>query len=296
VDQRPAIVFCSDALRPSAVDEHFAGEARAVRDLGGTVLLLDHDALLGGDLRVALRRFPDDAGPCWYRGWMMPAACYGLLEEGIAERGGSLVVTSDRFRAAHELPGWYPAFAAVTAESAWHPWQPGAIPGPDEVQALSAELGGGPAIVKDYVKSRKAEWAEACFVPDLADTDTAGAVVRRMVELQGSALAGGIVVRRFEAYLSDGGRAAESRVWWVHGDVAVVTTHPDAPAMVGKPDLDAVGPAVRALGSPFVTTDMALRADGAWRVVEVGDGQVSDLPATADPAPLMRALLGAASV
>jgi hypothetical protein len=41
----------------------------------------------------------------------------------------------------------------------------------------------------------------------------------------------------------------------------------------------------------FVTTDLARRADGRWRVIEVGDGQVSDLPSTVDPADLIRALL-----
>ncbi|WP_446220731.1 ATP-grasp domain-containing protein [Micromonospora sp. IBHARD004] len=33
-----------------------------------------------------------------------------------------------------------------------------------------------------------------------------------------------------------------------------------------------------ALDLPLVTADLALRADGVWRVVEVGDGQVSDRP------------------
>jgi hypothetical protein len=28
---------------------------------------------------------------------------------------------------------------------------------------------------------------------------------------------------------------------------------------------------------PFVAADLALRADGTWRVIELGDGQVSDL-------------------
>jgi hypothetical protein len=37
-------------------------------------------------------------------------------------------------------------------------------------------------------------------------------------------------------------------------------------------------------------TDVACRADGVWRVIEVGDGQVSDLPSTADPAALLRRL------
>ncbi|MDJ0344038.1 ATP-grasp domain-containing protein [Streptomyces sp. H10-C2] len=45
-----------------------------------------------------------------------------------------------------------------------------------------------------------------------------------------------------------------------------------------------------ALGCRFVTTDLALRTDGRWRVVEVGDGQVSDLPQGTDPAGLIREL------
>jgi hypothetical protein len=35
---------------------------------------------------------------------------------------------------------------------------------------------------------------------------------------------------------------------------------------------------IAGLGLPFVTVDLALRADGVWRVIEVGDGQVSDRP------------------
>jgi hypothetical protein len=38
---------------------------------------------------------------------------------------------------------------------------------------------------------------------------------------------------------------------------------------------------------PFVTVDLARREDGAWRVVELGDGQVSDRPATTAPADLI---------
>jgi hypothetical protein len=53
---------------------------------------------------------------------------------------------------------------------------------------------------------------------------------------------------------------------------------------------DAVGGRVRGLGAPFVTTDLAMRSDGVWRVIEVGDGQVSDLPAAEDPARLIQAL------
>jgi hypothetical protein len=45
------------------------------------------------------------------------------------------------------------------------------------------------------------------------------------------------------------------------------------------------GTVERAVGSRparFVTVDVALSEEGATRVVEVGDGQVSDLPQKAD--------------
>ena len=50
------------------------------------------------------------------------------------------------------------------------------------------------------------------------------------------------------------------------------------------------GSLVAGLGLPFVTVDLALRADGGWRVVELGDGQVSDRPAAIAPGALIDAL------
>jgi ATP-grasp domain, R2K clade family 3 len=41
---------------------------------------------------------------------------------------------------------------------------------------------------------------------------------------------------------------------------------------------------------PFVTADFARREDGVWRLIELGDGQVSDRPATTPPHALITAL------
>ena len=43
---------------------------------------------------------------------------------------------------------------------------------------------------------------------------------------------------------------------------------------------------IAAFKLPFVTVDFALRDDGAWRVIELGDGQISD---PASPHPTTRA-------
>jgi hypothetical protein len=286
----PGVLCCADSLRPRRVDEHFAAEAEAVREAGGTVGLIDHDALLRGDADAAVARVPGDLGPAWYRGWMVPAARYRELAKALAARGGGLLVPPDDYRRAHELPGWYDVFAGVTPQSVWCAAEPGRLLSTEDIVKLVAPLGTGPGIVKDFVKSRKHEWDEACYLPDLADTPAVHRVVRRFVELQDTDLAGGVVVRAFEAFVATGPDAGEARVWWLDGEPVVVGAHPDTPDRAPVPDLTAVRPLVRALGCRFVTTDLARRADGAWRVVEVGDGQVSDRPSTVDPAALVAAL------
>ncbi|WP_055590197.1 ATP-grasp domain-containing protein [Streptacidiphilus griseoplanus] len=294
----PAILLPCDPLAPRRTDGHFAEEASVARDLGGVTALIDHDALLAGDAESAVSRVPHGLRAAWYRGWMVPSAAYARLARALDGRGCTLLTTPGSYTAAHELPGWYEVFEGATPPSCWLPGV-GAVPSSVELAAAAGRLGGsGPAVVKDYVKSRKHEWDEACFIPELADTTALHRVVSRFVELQGEDLAGGVVLRAFEPYAASGGvRSEESRVWWVDGEAVLVTSHPDWPIPpagrpVADPDLAGVRPLVHALGCRFVTTDLARRTDdGRWRVVEVGDGQVSDLPRGADPAPLLAALI-----
>ncbi|MFI6874371.1 ATP-grasp domain-containing protein [Streptomyces sp. NPDC050400] len=285
-----ALLTCLDPLRPRRPDPHFAAAAAAARELGAAVALLDHEALDRGRPAEAVAGVPTGLGPLWYRGWMLTRDRYAALAAALAERGATLLTDARQYGRAHELPGWYEQFAAVTPASVWLPAEPGRTPPPARLAALAAPLGPGPVVVKDYVKSRKHEWHEACFVPDASDTERLAAVVGRFMELQQDSFRGGIVLRAFEDFTGD-----EVRVWWTDGAPAFTTAHPDAPTTaepsLPRPELDRLAPLVRALGCRFVTTDLALRSDGTWRVVEVGDGQVSDLPAAADHRTLLHALL-----
>ncbi|PJN22895.1 ATP-grasp domain-containing protein [Kitasatospora sp. CB02891] len=299
----PTVILPSDPLLPRRTDPHFAWEAGLIRAAGGRPALLDHDALLAGDVEAAVRRVPAGSGGLWYRGWMIPVARYAALAEALADRGCNLLTGSGEYAAAHELPGWYRTFEPVTPVSSWLPgrsWDRSAL-----ASAASTLGGQGPAIVKDYVKSRKHEWHEACYVPELADLDAVERVAARFAELQGEFLAGGLVLRRFEDFAQTAdGRAEEARVWWLDGEPVLIGPHPDCPLSRVEPDLSAVRPLVQELGCRFVTTDLARPAAGTgdhnggaesgWRVVEVGDGQVSELPSGVDAEVLFRALVGAA--
>lgn len=96
------------------------------------------------------------------------------------------------------------------------------------------------------------------------------------------------MLRRFEQFTG-----AEVRTWWIDGVCRLVTAHPDTPDQLPPADAHVPGLAlvVAELALPFVTIDLARRADGAWRVIELGDGQVSDRPATTAAEALIEALL-----
>ncbi|MFC3493989.1 ATP-grasp domain-containing protein [Glycomyces rhizosphaerae] len=286
-----AFLYCADMLSPRRPDEHFAAEAALAVGLGASIALIDHDALTRGDADRAVARVPEGLGEAWYRGWMVTGDRYTELHRALVERGVHLATAPEQFRSAHELPGWYGRFATLTPSSRWIPLRAGEVPAHDALASAVGELPGGPGMVKDFVKSRKGE-PEAFFIEDLGDLEAVRKVAECFIERQGPDLAGGLVLRAFEDFAGSGGRAAEARVWWVRGEPVVVGPHPDQPRTVVDPDLTGVAESVAALGCPFVTTDLAQRADGGWRVVEVGDGQVSDFPSGIDPEPLLRALSG----
>lgn len=270
-------------LRPRHPDEHFAAEAQAARAAGIDVAVVDHDALArGADARRAVASV-SGSGTAVYRGWMLRSERYAAFADLLADRGVVLRTTAEHYRRAHELPGWYAALAAATPQSVW-------TTGSDRANFDRArfELGAGPAVLRDYSKSMKHYWNEATFIPDLEDGAAAWHVARRFLELRDDDFAGGFVLRRFERFTS-----AEVRTWWVDGVCVLIGPHPDSPrdpAPAGI-DLAPIAPMIAGLGLPFVTVDLALRADGEWRVIELGDGQVSDRPTTIEPQTMITALL-----
>ena len=270
----------SDPLRPRRADGHFLPEAEAARDLGVPVCLVDHDALVRGRPDEALRGVPAGEDVV-YRGWMLRSDQYAVLAALLEQRGATLRTTPAQYARAHELPGWIDALADVTPVSVW-------TYGPEleKFDAACARLGSGPAVLRDYVKSLKHCWHEAAFIPDVADTAAARSVAQRFLDLREDDFTGGFVLRRFEKFTS-----VEARTWWADGRCALVTAHPDTPdEAVPAPLLDGVASIVEQLGLPFVTVDLVLRDDGAWRVVELGDGQVSDRPSSTPAADLLRLL------
>lgn len=276
------LLLPADPLRPRRVDEHFAPEAQAARDAGIDVALVDHDALTSvGSTSNALAGVPPSTDAV-YRGWMLTSEQYARFEETAGQRGTAFRTSGSQYRAAHELPGWYDIFRPVTPEAAVARGF-----GRDDLVGCLAQLADGPAVLRDYVKSAKHYWSEAAFVPDVTDVDRAWTVAQRFLDLRGEDRTGGFVLRRYEPF-----GPSEVRTWWIDGRCALVTAHPDTPDQPPPVDVDvsSLPPLVAQLGAPFVTVDLAPLPDGRWRVVELGDGQVSDRPSTTPAAQLLQAI------
>jgi hypothetical protein len=263
-------------MRETTVDEEFTGEARVARELALHVTLTDHDSLSSSEPSASFRKVSEEPQDAFYRGWMLQTDAYALMYAKAAERGVRLRTSPQQFGAAHYITGWIDLFEGYTPATVIV--DPSASA--DEIKAAARELGSFSFIVKDFVKSRKHEWDTACFAKSL---ETLPAVVAEFIRLQEDSLVGGIVIREFVDL--DFSRP-ELRVWWVDGRPVLTTVHPDYDSHSVPSDpsdkplvfLSEITPLVQKLGNPFVTTDIARKADGSWTVVEVGDGQVSGFP------------------
>jgi hypothetical protein len=187
-----------------------------------------------------------------YRGWMVKGEEYSALARAIEKSGGKAFTSPKEYLATHHLPNWYPLLADLTPETR-------VFPADADIVAELRALGWSNYFLKDYVKSLKT--ARGSIVRDPAE---ALAVIAEMWEYRGM-IEGGICVRRVEDYV----RESEQRFFVLHG-VGYA-------ALDGAPIPEVVRQCGERLPSKFFSVDVARRQDGLLRVVEVGDGQVSDL-------------------
>lgn len=196
------LLFPAEPFAGRIPDEAYAAELQAAEQRGLTTSLVDFEALLEGDTARALRWVSrtDEVHTAVYRGWMMRPEIYTVLYEALQVRGWTLVNTPAQYIHTHHLPRSFDLIADISPRTIWIP---ASTPQAVNREALKAALGSfGPhaVIVKDYVKSRKHEWAEACFIPDASDTPQAMGVIETFLTRQDEGFQGGVVLRAFEAF------------------------------------------------------------------------------------------------
>jgi hypothetical protein len=285
------LIYCSEPFSPARVDAAYEREAEAATGAGFEYGLVDFEAL--ADERKpagAVRRVKAASSPelAVYRGWMLRPGTYARLYGALAEKGLRLINTPEAYKHCHHFPESYPVIEGHTPTSVSVPADESF--GVEKVMTMLAPFGDRAVILKDYVKSRKHEWDEACYIPSAADRESVERVVRRFLELQEGEINGGLVFREyvnfqplgthsksgmpltkeFRLFFLDGG-LLHSLEYWEEGDYSGVS-----------PPAGLFGDVAREVQSRFFTMDVAQRVDGEWMIIELGDGQVAGLPGNAD--------------
>lgn len=151
-------------------------------------------------------------------------------------------------------------------------------------------FGDSPLIVKDFVKSRKHEWFEACFIPSASDENAAMKVINTFIERQGEDLQGGLVLREYVEFEPIGTHpqsgmplTKEYRIFFLDGEpVYWVYYWEEGDYEAEEPPIDMFREIAGQVESHFFTMDLAKLKDRGWTIVELGDGQVAGLPELAD--------------
>lgn len=237
-----------DAKQP---DETFREEYFAVqRDLAGKVevgLFAETPA----DIAFRVPAPATEAGVVTlYRGWMLSPEIYDKFRRAIEKTGGSLRVSKKEYLKAHWLPEWYPDIGDLTAPTI-------VFPEGVNVGAHMRTSNWKSFFVKDFVKSSNTGGGSLVHSFDQIDR-----VVADIRHYRGG-LEGGVCIRQGEKYLP----GTERRYFVINGVPWGAENH--------IPDV--VHQCATRMAMPFYSVDVAERDDGVLRIIELGDGQVSDI-------------------
>lgn len=242
------LLYPSSPLIRREPDEQFAAEVEAVRAAGLPISLFSLENFQCGEFR-ATPAIPAST-EVLYRGWMLSGPEYEKLNAALGQNHTKLLISPQEYLANHHLPNWYPEIKDLTPETRIFPADC------DLVSELKG-LNWPEYFIKDYVKSLKTALGSRFSRPEQVSP-----IVEEMRTYRG-VIEGGFCVRRVEAFLP----GTEQRYFVLHG--APHSPSGEIPPIVCE--------CVKRLKNRFYSVDVVQRADGQLRIVEVGDGQVSDL-------------------
>ena len=240
-------LYPSDPFDKKSPDDDYREEYEAAIAAGLSCCLFSLEDFELGEFRP--RPAPEAGATVLYRGWMLTLDKYSKLCDAIHAKGAIPLTSPEAYAHCHHLPNWYALCSELTPTTVFLSRDA------DFVKELSGLEWPG-YFVKDYVKSLTNSRGS------LARTPAEVAEVVTQIESYRGQIEGGVCVRRFESFAPD----TEERFFVLHGE-AHGRTHV-------VPDI--VQRIAGVITSPFFSVDIVASTDGTQRLIELGDGQVSD--------------------
>jgi len=281
------IIYCDSVFDNKIIEPDYEEEKKFAVKAGFDFSLISFEELTDGNISTALRfvKEPEKKELGIYRGWMLTPNQYGNLYDDLLKKNIELINSPIEYKHCHYLPDSYEKIESKTPKSNWTTQLDN-----DSILNLTKEFGDSQIIVKDFVKSEKHNWEEACFIPNASDSDKVKSIVNKFIELRGDSLNEGLVFRQFEEieYLTEHSKSGmpltkEFRIFFANKKIVKVFDYWDEGEYgETKPELDSFIDIAQNIDSNFFTMDVAKKKNGGWIIMELGDGQVAGLPDNAD--------------
>jgi len=278
------MIFCSEPLNNKKPDPEWEQEYQLAKAHGMQTLLFDYEALrYEKNIKKALTKIQalSIKELCVYRGWMMPVENYEMLYKGLLERNLQLINNPTEYKHCYYLPESYDLIESITPKTV-------SINNKNvsstQLKEILSTFNSKAIIIKDYVKSQKHHWFDACYIPNASDLEQAQRVVKKFIELQGNNLEGGLVFRQFAELESVGIHpkskmplTMEYRIFILNkAPISIIKYWDDGDYANSEIPIDKFKDVFNKVKSNFFTVDIAKLKNGDWVIIELGDGQVAE--------------------
>lgn len=242
------IVYPSDYFNRKKVDDVFEDEYNHAKNSGLTCLLLSTQHTSDGKYLLSQSLEPDV--PVLWRGWMLKPEEYQRLHRAVSDNGCKMLVSCEDYVSCHYITGWYDACKKYTPETVFSPPE-------GDFDLITASLNWPAYFVKDYVKSlTTSRGSIATSADDIRE-------VIQAIETYRGGIEGGISLRKVENIIQE----SERRYFCLNHQV-----YASDDVVPGR-----LTEIARCINSPFFSIDVAENDTGELRLIEIGDGQVSDI-------------------
>lgn len=280
------IIFPAYPDLPRKLNPYFQSEVNAAQSAGFGISIVS-DENTPGPMTLSNRT----ADSYIYRGWLVKPVYYQELVNLTEDK---LLNSYESYMISYEFPRWYSQFTTEdTPESR--------IIDAEEiikrgVEGVAQEVvryfdSNAPLMMKDFLKSLKYEWYDACLIKDGSDVKEIMRIMNNFFHLRGPDFVGGLVFRKLlnlkRAGIHPKTRTPvpiEFRTFYVHQKPMLTISIWEKEVGIdyraeGKPPppefLESVG---QKIISPFVAVDHARDVNDKEWVIEVNDGGAAGLP------------------
>lgn len=270
---RTTILFPCSYFEHDKPDDVFSAEHRAaLASPHLDVRLCNFDEF---DERSVLRldRPVDEPAACIWRGWMMAPERYSRFYEQCRRLNLSLITSPEAYELMHCFPNAYKLMDPSDT--------PRITVFGDRMSAKVVNGAFDAFMMKDFVKSVKQTGFPQRIETPLTQ-DECDHLSEEFIRMRGGLYTGGIVCKQYVGLKKYAMRTNEWRGFYLSGRLLTLSGNSMQFPSCPKPPDDLVA-RMEGFASPFYTVDFGELENGAWTVLETGDGQVSGLASELEP-------------